>query len=573
MDHHLSGVQRRQVEQEYLRNGIPSIILAVVTIVLTAYSFWYVQPNIESHYRQICDNNFQKLGLTPLLSSCEDGTRTEASSEKEKLSPDISRSLMTDTQLCLRRLSIREPKNDLIRFEMGVVAIALEEWYRERAWDTATSEAKSDEINMYLARQKDEIGNAVSSMRVVMQMKGPLAARAAGWIVEINLRNSHFYVGELDELQAILQGHLNNPEPKFEDSQRSGSVKDKAVLKSLLARIATIRATIPDIHIRDSDRLQWLGQASESFTSADRKDLLTQSWRAFAELPINRDRAQDWAWGAVQDFWTQGIVVRPTSEMLDAVFRGLLIGGNFEEAQSFVFNHLKKIPSFEQSRLRELAAATCLRQLVMSHLIELSSETVKAKTGAVKLDETSDIASNFILLDLAVRLQPEAPGLPELLIALTSTSSEENQFSLANFMLQIIDSSPREGLAGILEAIRMAKSDDSSGVAKAIAKVTQDDIAYGVLATKVAMILSNTKFNKSTVGDKSRVNIDHQTVIQWLRSINDGSPELFSAWFARGSLHLNAMEFDQAIECFEFLAKRLPDNEQVQEMLVAARVR
>jgi len=470
--------------------------------------------------------------------------------------------------LCLRRLSIREPKNDLIRFEMGVAAIALGEWNRERAWDIATLDSKAVEIGTYLARQQDEIGNALSSMRVVTQMKGPLAARAAGWIVEISLRNARIAVGELDELQALLQEHLNYSEQKLGDSERNGLVDDNAVLRSQLARIATIRATSLDVKIEDNDRIRWLKEASESFTLADRKDLLTQNWRAFAELSTNRDSARDWAWGAVQDFWTQGIVERPRSEELDAVFRGLLIGGNLEEAQSFIFNQLKKLPSFEQSRLRELAAATCLRQLVMNHLIASDSKAAKAKTDAVK---PKDNANDFVLLDLAVRLQPEAPGLPELLIDLASSSSTVNQFPFANFMLQIIESSPREGLAGILESIRMAKSGDSGGIANAIAKVMQDDIAYGVLATKVAMNLSTTKSNVPMLGDKSEGSKDHQTMVQWLRSINDGSPELLSAWFSRGSLHLNAGEFDQAIECFEFLAKRLPENEQVQEMLDAAR--
>ena len=573
MDRQLSGIQRRQVEQEYLRNGIPSIILAIVTIVLTAYSYLYVQPNIERNYRQICDNNFKKLGLTPLLSGSEVSKKIEASKTKEKLSPDSAKNLMIDTQLCLRRLAIREPKNDLIRFEMGVAAVALGEWYRERAWDIATSDPKSVEIGRFIARQHDEIANAVSSMRVVTQMKGPLATRALGWITEINLRNSRFAVGELEELQAMLQEHLNFSEPKIGDSHRIKLVEDIAVLRSLSARIATIRATTLETQNGDIDRRQWLSEASELFTLADRKDFINQSWRAFAELPANRELSRDWAWGAVQDFWTQQVVERPTSEELDAVFRGLLIGGNFEEAQSFVFNQLKKIPSFEQSRLRELSATTCLRQLVMNHLVARDSETDNAKINPANLEENNDIGNDFAILDFAIRLRPEAPGLPELIIDLASTNSEDKQFPIFNFIRRIIESSSREGLPGILEAIRMAKSGDSRGVANAITKVTQDDIAYGILATKVAMILSAKKLSEPIADDKSRLSIDHQTGVQWLRSISDGSPELYSAWFARGSLHLNAKEFDQAIECFEFLVKRLPENEQVQEMLDAARAR
>ena len=245
-----------------------------------------------------------------------------------------------------------------------------------------------------------------------------------------------------------------------------------------------------------------------------------------------------------------------------------------EEAQSFVFNQLKKLPGFEQARFRELASATCMRQLVVNQLIASGSNLSDAKSRTVKPSNTNDLTDDFVLLDLAVRLQPEVPGLPEVLIAIATTDanvSEVNPSSLSAFVQRIINASSREGLSGILDAIRMAKAGDADGIAKAIARVSQDDTAYGMLATKIVMILVSAEPSMISPDGDSRQQIDHQLAIRWLKSITDSAPDLLSAWFARGSLHLDAKEFAEAIECFEYLAKRAPDSEQVQEMLDTAR--
>jgi tetratricopeptide (TPR) repeat protein len=593
MDHQLTGDQRVKTEQEYLRNGFPSIVLAVVTIVLTAYSFWIIQPNIELIYKNIVSRNFEKLGLASTNFGASESKESESlaapaavlpeskASSSARMPPEVERNLLYDTELCLRRLAIFDAKNDSIRFETGVIAFALADWYRDRAWDLALSEPKSNQLGVYQARQEEEVVKAISSMRTVTQMKGPLAARALAKVVETSLRGVYPATTELQELQSTVQRFIDDNESKADSSGNKQFLDDLSVLRDLKARLATIQALTIDFELSDKDRMQLLDNAGRSFTEANRNDFISQSWRGLAELPFDREKAQDRAWGAVQEFWSRGTVERPRVEELDAVFRGLLVGGDLEEAQTFVFSQLKKLPSFEQSQFRDRSASTLLQQLVANQLIASKAAPDKTLSNATKQESKNPQndrrqPEDAVLLDLAIRLQPEIEGLAEALIDLAGSSNSETgpeTSLLRTFLRQTINNSSRDGLIGILEAIQDAKRGDLDGIDKSIARVMQDDLAYGLLATKVVMILVRTTSNVRMINDGLQPYVEHQAAVRWLKAINKASPQLLNATFALGTLHLNAKEFDMAIECFESLAKRLPDNPQIQEMLESARAR
>ena len=59
--------------------------------------------------------------------------------------------------------------------------------------------------------------------------------------------------------------------------------------------------------------------------------------------------------------------------------------------------------------------------------------------------------------------------------------------------------------------------------------------------------------------------------IRWLKTINDASPQVLVAWSDRANLHLKDKQFQEAIECYEFLLEKLPGNEQLNEALKAAK--
>jgi len=297
------------------------------------------------------------------------------------------------------------------------------------------------------------------------------------------------------------------------------------------------------------NRLKMLEEASRLLEMTDSNDIEANSWKALAKLPLDTEKAQDLAWATVQDFWSRKRSDRPHSEELDAVLRGLLVGGNLEEAQSLVVNQLKKLPVFEQTKFRQLAAASCLRQVVADYL-------------SIGDANTSRLVNDYALLDLAVRLQPEADGLSEVLIEIGSMKSEKMEGSLVDYVKQVITGSDRGGLSGISDAVKSLNDGNTLEIRKAVERVCQDELAYGVLATNVAM---------SMVGDDRSIEL----AVVWLKVINELAPDVLAAWFARGSLHLKAREKtgekEQAIECFEYLAKRLPENDEVKEMLDEAR--
>ena len=65
--------------------------------------------------------------------------------------------------------------------------------------------------------------------------------------------------------------------------------------------------------------------------------------------------------------------------------------------------------------------------------------------------------------------------------------------------------------------------------------------------------------------------MNSELAIRWLKTINAASPEVLVAWSDRASLHLKEKQFQEAIECYEFLLEKLPGNEQVIEALEGAR--
>jgi len=556
-----SGFPSHAAMMDYYRTkGIPSIVLAVVTVILAAYSFWVVQPNIQDQYRRICNANFEKLGLVNVGSMSlvmgsgadsgrvVEGTKPGASALGSGILVGERKKLLVDTQLCLRRLAIMDQASDSIRFESAMVSEALAGWYRERAWEAAEIDPRSNEIGSLLAGERNEIGKAMDAMKSVQRLKGPYASRASLWMLEKQLRQAGDDVKELAELEA--------------------SVREMDGVETVLGRILAMRAlrfgaeNAPAASAVGSgkaglgkassgDRMSMLKEAVELLEHEGSDELELDSWRALAKLPLDSQSAQDLAWGAVQDFWSRKSSDRPHAEELDAVFRGLLVGGNLEEAQSFIVNQLKKLPVFEQTMFRQLVAASCLRQIVADCLSELHD---RANVARMKNDYT--------LLDLAVRLQPEVDGLQEVIVAIGSSDSKESDVTLVNYVRRLIATSERDGLSGICDAVIAAKSGDDAAITKAIERVCQDDMAYGVLATKVAMSL--------VIDDSNR-----EAAIVWLKAMNEYSPDVLAAWFARGNLHLkaegNSSEKEQAIECFKYLAKRIPDNEQVKELLDEAR--
>lgn len=579
MNTSLNKTDRAIAESEYFKNSIPSIVLAIVTVVLSALSFWYVQPNILERYRSILNQNFTDLGLSDLSSRGSTFDSTESilpsfdnktakpSSLSTVLSLENRKRLLIETQLCLRRLAIYDNRDDSVRYRSAIVAQALADLCREQARNAVGQDARSSDIAQYLSRERSEINRAIESMQAAQRLKGPNALGAALWLSERKLQDASLGFERLDDLEATVRALLEGVNSSPPNAASESSADHKGRLLVLLAKILTIRSLKLDDTINNERRLALLSEAVALSELVNSDSLSFLSWRALSKIPFDKERARDWGWGAVQDFWSRGAIDQTGAEELDSVFRSLLVGENIEEAQTFIFNQLKKLPGFEQPRFRELAAATCLRQLVANQLIE-NDTNKNASPKLRRLDDAKNLAADYVLLDLAIRLQPEINGLPELLIEIAKRDSNDSlskQNALSEFVWRVIETSDREGLRGIVEAIKKARLQDFAGVTQAIERVAQDDMAFGMLATKVVMTLVNS--------DSGTNAIDQSMAVHWLQAINKYSEAVLSAWFARGNLHLKAKEFDQAIECFELLSKRVPDSQQVRELLDTARAK
>ena len=58
-----------------------------------------------------------------------------------------------------------------------------------------------------------------------------------------------------------------------------------------------------------------------------------------------------------------------------------------------------------------------------------------------------------------------------------------------------------------------------------------------------------------------------EPLIELLREINRSSPEIFVVWQDRAMLHLKLKQFEEAIECLEYLKQKMPDNKDVIESI------
>jgi tetratricopeptide (TPR) repeat protein len=523
----------------HFNNGIPSLVLALVTVFLSVYSYWSVQPNLRDKYRKICDINLRVLGIQDESSyslgdsSAESMANRVVPDQVGALSASEQLRVLEDTGLCLKRLFVWDNSDDLARYQSALVADRVAEIMDKLARTPSASDNKSASNNneeqkvfQYLGNARAERKKATEAMLAVEKMGGVCAFDASLWLAR-------------RELPDWSSRPKASRDAMLEKVRLLSSPNDKnAQAKSVLAEILLRTALGVTESLGKTNRKQLAREANDLLEGVKAPTMEIQSWAALARSFSDVVVAQDLAWQATQNYWVDRSSSNQTVSNVDSVFRALMVGGNVEEAQNFISEMLGKVHALDRLELRRRVASTCCRQIMANWI----------------LSDNKPLAPDWSLMDMAVHLQPDSEDLTGLCLKIVDDSPLDKQESLRSYLTTKLPGDGRESPRLLLALLASVDKGPDVVDKSAIENLAMEDTAYATMISKVALVLMES--NKLT----------RSSAIEWLRAVNRSAPEILFAWYARGNLHLRADEFAEAAECFDLLSKKLPNDEQVREL-------
>ena len=543
----------------YWRKGIPSIVLAIVTVLLAGYSYWFVQPNIKQRYRDICTRNFSLLeGNIPDQKKSEtsepkqpwqvETEESDTANDASKRGSPERRRLLEQTQLCLRRLTIWDKSDDSVRYQSAQVANHLADWYLDRARTLPPGEVDRDETGLLLSRSLAERKKAADAMRAVQKLGGKFAFKAYLWTTRQRLQdNLELPSGELDAITTRISNLLATEE------NNADGVKSDAY--AMLAEVFVRQSLLVSRLAAVDGQTELLPQVLSFFETAQDVSVVDLAWAAEAKSMSDIAAGQTIATRALQVFWGKADEESTSVENLVAVFRCLILVNSIKEGQVFVSERIQQVAAFEQSRFRSLTAAACLRQI----MLKANADT--RDTGSAQACQA--------LFSMSLQLNPESEQVLAMLEMVSNPSTLETSSLRLKELMGLAPQSAESGRAapamdGGLRSLLDASvglhdgtvSDAALGNLTAAVKATR---VHGIVASRLAMRLA----------ESSSIRVDE--AIRWMSAINVAAPEVLVAWSDRARLHLMAKEYAKAIECYELLLGKLPGNEQLVEAIDAAR--
>ena len=520
-DEGIKSKSLRPSKSDYFRWSIPSIVLAVVSLLLFGYSALIVQPRIHYRYEQIRDQNFATLEISLNELPVRNALRTV----QDKLRHER---LLVQTSLCLRRLTLWNPENDSLRFQSAIISVSKAEYYFNLAYEVRASEPQSDQIGMMIGKSQAEMRKAHDAMRKVLKMNGAFAARANLWIT----------MQQLDDNLDMPYADLVAIEQSVRSLVTDASVD--TIARRTLGEILVEKSLRVSVDLDAEERLLLLTEADEYFRAVSPTVLRDIAWAAEAKSAVDPVFGQEMAWKASQNFWVSPESDSYFPETIAAAFDCLVMAGSIKEAESFLIKRLQNGATFDQLTLRKKLAAVCLRSVVSNVLFP-------------KPRSASNTSRNGSLIAMAVQLYPESP---ELLALLEKTAKNSDDHWWVGVREEIVKGEDA-GLKQLVSVIDDFANSRTATALNSFAKLTQVSPAYGVVASKFA--LRRSEIQPSSI----------EPLVELLREINRSSPEIFVVWQDRASLHLKLKQFDEAIECLEYLKQKMPDNEDVIESIEA----
>ena len=562
-------VQRSEMLAYYWQKGIPSVVLAIVTLLLAGYSYWFVQPNIKQRYRDICARNFLLLeGNSPDQKKPEksepkqpwqvETEENDSASDASKHGSDARRRLLEQTQLCLRRLIIWDKSDDSVRYQSAHVANLLADWYLDRARSLPRGEENQDEMGSLVSRSLAEQKKAADAMRAVQKLEGKYAANALLWITRQRLHdNLELPSDEIATAATRVSELLAKIEKSSADELKleAGACLAEMFVRRTL-RVSSLDRFDNDAKENESNAIELQPQVLSIFDDAPNASIEDLAWVAEAKSVTDLAAGQAMATRAMQAFWAKGQNDSVSVETLIAVFRSLILVNSIKESQVFLSERIQQIAPFEEARFRSLAAAACLRQIVLN--------TIVADTQG-----TNSTQACLALFSMSLQLNPESE---QALAILEVVSNPSKLDASSNRMKKLMGMSSEADKSGRTDpaldgGLRLLLSASVGLQESPLSDLAVANLTSAVKATVVHAVVASRLATRLVASDSIRV----EDAIRWINAINVASPEVLVAWSERAKLHLQSKEYSKAIECYEFLLGKLPGNEQLVEAIEAAK--
>ena len=544
--------EHNRMREYYWRKGIPSLVLAFVTLFLAGYSYWFVQPNIQNRYQSIVESNLRELGLVEAPADSLPGATSRERADDTEAARNLRLEKLGETHLCLRRQIIWSNQDDLPRYRTGLVSAALSDWFLDEArrlsTETPSNAGLAVKIRDSVSRARAESQKGMEAMRAAIKINGPLANRALLWIVRNQLSEKpELSPSDFTDLEKTVREILRNQESTDDKSQLQDRLETNALLAQLLLRSSLSPLSQSEVE----SRMERLRESMKLIPEESMRNVLNARWIAGARLALDPKNAKQIAWQGTQSFWESRGEFSLPIDTIAAAFECMLIGGSLKEAQTFLSEQLPSVPAFEQPELRMRTSNACIRMLVATSIHQLSeSNTISNQVPAVLL--------------IAIQLQPESAELLSLIESIAVSPIQDDLFvNLARF----IEGGSDSGLKALLGIVRFSTDnsisqgiDSTSGsIQLDFESVVKTQPIMGIVASKLA--IRQTSQNRDLASRWTAV----------LKGVTKASPETLVVWSDLANLYMVQSQYEQAILCLEYLDAKLPENEDIKDGLERAK--
>jgi hypothetical protein len=415
--------------ETYWRWGFPSLILALVTILLGLASWLYMQPRIRGRYEAMVEHGlsmegeFRAFVKGPVGGSAKRGgglvseeASREAQEARERWLKSGERLIdgLRSAELAANRLTVQTPTQANPRLQSGRLALRLGETYGVMAEGLLGSEheEKRQELRQ---RAFEARGRGVDAMRSATRLEGPARVLAELWILEDRVRG---LAGRMtDDGVAVSQ-----LEERFEEILRESDAPRDAY--RLLGRVQLMRALelssaeplddrVGKLELGVRNLQAYLDGVGLQGGSEISQDFVAEVWLAEGLMSGSREaglsRAKRAIQGRVSSMVDSGRNVSERGvEEVDALFRALMLIGSLEEASVVVASRLTEFSLVDQELLRTTVADSCLRAIASQRYFPQGG-FAEMSTGA--------------LLSVAMRVSPGSTGVVSALHSMVVESS------------------------------------------------------------------------------------------------------------------------------------------------------
>jgi len=344
-----------ETQETYWRWGVPSLILAGVTLCSMALSYFFVEPNIASRYEAMVvavhgfDLDSDRIG-TP-------STRTIQWFAN-----------MRKAELAAERLMVHSPTEARYRRMHAEVALEIDRTGKQILSNISPDASEDGQRCKELVTASRN--RALESIRSATRLDGPDAAWAKIWI----LRNDLLKLRQNCRDDRMLVPSMIDRVGQLSNSLDPADIED--ILGGLDVQSAYRVSPSLDVAERKTRLDSGIARLETSLSRSIPKDaslpgdLITKAWLVEGLASVDPQRAIREAREAIVEYsqvmqrmsneWSSEVKI----EAIDAFFRCLMVVSGIEEASATVLTRIEAIPPEDQQMLRHIAVASELRALV-----------------------------------------------------------------------------------------------------------------------------------------------------------------------------------------------------------------